>query len=71
MSSGSALAQCASSAARPPAAARFSATIPGDQPANQSSPPALNGAGAGHAHRGGDALWQQRGAGQRVRAAAE
>ena len=44
--SGSACAQCASSAARPPAAARFSAAIPGDQPANQSSPSASNGAGA-------------------------
>ncbi len=46
MSSGSASAQCASSAARPPAAARFSAAMPGDQPANQSSPSASNGAGA-------------------------
>jgi hypothetical protein len=34
MSSGSASAQRASSAARPVAAARFSAAMPGDQPAN-------------------------------------
>jgi hypothetical protein len=36
MSSGSAPAQCASSAARPLVAARFSAAMPGAQPANQS-----------------------------------
>ena len=44
--SASALAQCASSAARPAVAARFSAAMPGDQPANQSSPPESSGAGA-------------------------
>jgi hypothetical protein len=45
MFSGSASAQWASRAASPPAAARFSAAMPGDQPANQSSPSASNGAG--------------------------
>jgi len=34
------------SAARPRVAARFSAAMPGGQPADQSSPSASNGAGA-------------------------